>query len=408
MLEKQFKSWLLDKYLPGTADTRFNNCEKIERHHGDLDWHYSQDRMESLRGCLTYTRGDERAERRNPSKIPLDGCDLHNNLAMYRHALKLYREFRGAHGAKPPEIAGPRPTPAAEPQSDRPASWPQWNLPSETDLWQLARITIPHIRFLQPDIVRAIVDDNKTRSAKWANALAARDIDSSLYLWERTSCTFPGVRRYAGRTEIAEHRGRTTSTAELPNALAIDDNSYPKEIWSFVFRGRRFANSGPTGYALAHLADHKVYKNRADSEFDTDEQSSVTKATFGLYTSVSNTAYIPASLIRPTDFSPTLRNLIQRKSQDLYGSFCNILPPPASIRNCEAAEWSLAAFDWGEPVGTLDHVPAFLTYRQQEMERLFSARNAPATTSTNTSRPPDGRKRSAWRSIWRGISGNPC
>jgi len=82
---------------------------------------------------------------------------------------------------------------------------------------------------------------------------------------------------------------------------------------------------------------------------------------------------MPIGLIRPTDFAFTLRNLIQRQAAHLYSDFCNILPPSLSFRAAESGAWSLDAFDWSEPVGTLDYVPAFLNYRRQEMEKLFSS-----------------------------------
>jgi hypothetical protein len=202
--------------------------------------------------------------------------------------------------------------------------------------------------------------------------LADRGIEPSLYLWEGSACAFPGVRRYAGSTEIAQHRRRMEVTAEPANALKLDDNSYPKAIWSFVFRGEGFKNEGPSGYSLAHLADHKKYKNRGQEEFDAHAQGASLETFFGLFTSVANTVCMPSGLIRPTDFSFSLRNLIQRKAAEIYGSFCKLLPPHLSIRAAESDEWSLDAFQWGERVGTLAHVPAFLKHRNEEMEKLLS------------------------------------
>jgi hypothetical protein len=182
---------------------------------------------------------------------------------------------------------------------------------------------------------------------------------------------FPGVRRYAGSSEIAQFRRRMTAE-RVPDALALDDNSYPKAIWSFVFRGKPFQNQGPPGYALAHLADHKTYKNRGHVEFDTQTIAEISKPIFGLYTSISNTVYMPDNLIRLTDFSFMLRNLVQRKAVSLYGGFCNLLPPPLSFRANDATAWSLNNFQWSEPVGTSEHLAVFLAYRQGRIENLLS------------------------------------
>ncbi len=57
------------------------------------------------------------------------------------------------------------------------------------------------------------------------------------------------------------------------------------------------------------------------------ETSEDVRPLFGLYTCPSNTVYIPLSLIKPTDFVGTIRALLIRRAQQLYGEFCNILPP---------------------------------------------------------------------------------
>jgi hypothetical protein len=87
---------------------------------------------------------------------------------------------------------------------------------------------------------------------------------------------------------------------------------------------------GPDGYSLAHIADHKLYKNRTQQEFDIIGEG--LKTLPGLFTSIINTVYMPIGLIRPTDFSFSLRNLIQRRASEIYGSFCNLLPPHLSIK----------------------------------------------------------------------------
>jgi hypothetical protein len=267
--------------------------------------------------------------------------------------------------------------------------WPEWNLPNNQELLQLAKITIPYICFLHPDIVRFIVADNQLHREKWHARLAEHGVDPSLYLWEGSPCAFPGVRRYAGGAEIAQHRNKMTRTARPDNAIALDDNSYPKQIWSFVFLGKRFPNQGPSGYSLAHLVDHKNYKNRGQEEIANNRGDEVSELTlFGLYTSVTNSVYMPNGLIRPTDFSFLLRNLIQRKADAIYGNFCKLLPPHLSFRTNDSDAWSLDAFDWREPVGTSDHVQAFLRYRNEKMEKLFEATKVTAAEQSPKTPPP--------------------
>jgi hypothetical protein len=250
--------------------------------------------------------------------------------------------------------------------------WPDFGRLADEEILELARLTTRHICFLHPDIVRKLVEDNERRRDEWRQRLAERGVNPDLYLWPGSSCVFPGVRRYAGSDEIASFRKQKEFDSRPGDALSLDDNSYPKQIWSFVFLGKKFGNFGPEGYALAHLIDHKEYKNRLLKECDSDHVSGAISPLFGLFTSPTNTIYIPTGLMRPTDFSFPLRNLIQRKSQALYGDFCNLLPEHLPFKDGGSDRWALDAFDWREPVGTLDHVRAFLDFRHQEMERLFA------------------------------------
>jgi hypothetical protein len=299
-------------------------------------------------------------------ELPACNCSA-SSIAWYRSKLRK-GEIKGFSAINIPANT------AASREKAKYLAWPEWNLPSDDELLQLAKITIPYICFLHPDVIRSVVKDTEDRREEWSDRLKQRGIDPALYLWQHSPCAFPGVRRYAGSSEIAQYRGRMEATTGPENALKLDDNDYPKQIWSFVFQGKRFRKHGPSGYSLAHLVDHKSHGNRGLEEIANDLGAEVATLTlFGLYTSVTNTVYMPNGLIRPTDFSFLLRNLIQRKADALYGTFCKLLPPHLSFLTNESGAWSLDAFDWCEPVGTSEHVHAFLRYRNEKMEKLFEA-----------------------------------
>lgn len=236
----------------------------------------------------------------------------------------------------------------------------------------MAHLAVPFVRFMNPDVVRAVVEDNERHRKTWIEVLQARGIDTAAYLWEGSPCAFPGVRRYAGSREIAVHHGHMQMEEKKNlNALALDDNDYPKQLWSFVFRGAQFAKFGPKGYALAHLADHKDHGNRFGQEFEVTGDTGIVRPLYGLYTCPSNTVYISSSLIKPTDFAGTIRGLLVRRAQELYGTFCQILPPFLRIPEKHSPEWDLREFKWGDPVGTKEHIQAFLGFRKQRMAKLI-------------------------------------
>ena len=232
----------------------------------------------------------------------------------------------------------------------------------------LAHLTAPYIRFLHPDVVRAIVEDNVVRSAQWRALLSERGIDPDLYLWQGSSCAFPGVRRHAGSREIANHKTSVKLDIVHAQALAVDDNHYPKSTWSYILRGRPFQNQGPQGYALAHIFDHKAYKNRGHAELDYDGDAVVLH---GLFTAVTNTCYMPVGLIRPTDFGFALRNLIQRYVAQLYDGIGCLLPAGLAIKSNADVDWQIDKFNWAEPVGTMEHVHTFLEFRAKKVEALM-------------------------------------
>lgn len=258
--------------------------------------------------------------------------------------------------------------------STRKSDWPKWEQPSDDDCFALAQMTTKYIRFLSPDIIKAVVEDNeKIKQIIW-KFLESKNINPELYLWEKSSCCFPGVRRYAGSSEISAYRARS-EIADIEDAVKLDDNDYPKQLWSFIFRGAQFGKFGPDGYSLAHLVDHKKDKNRMSEEFDFANGHKFDKPFYGLYTCASNSVYIPNNLMKPTDFNGPIRNLLFRKAESLYGVCCNLVPPYAKPKNIyDNDKWNIENFEWAEPVGSLDNIQAFLEFRQERLKKIFNAK----------------------------------
>lgn len=248
--------------------------------------------------------------------------------------------------------------------------WPKWDLPTEDETYRLAQICTNYIRFLSPVIVQKIVESNELIRDKVCEKLESKGIKSELYFWEKTSCCFPGIRRYAGSLEHAVFKKHSTLES-IEDAIALDDNDYPKQIWSFIFRGAQFSKFGPDGYGLAHLVDHKKDKNRMSEEFSSEDIRAFEKPYYGLYTCATNSVFVPNNLMKPTDFNGEIRNLLFRKAESLYSSFCNLVPTSIKLNKNTDNKWNINNFEWAEPVGTTDNIEAFLNFRKNKLELLF-------------------------------------
>lgn len=382
MRKIDFKTWLRDSYVckngSAMADvaiaTRIANCKRVDDFEGDLDKHASEDGMAGLLSRLNFSMEDQRQGVTPRHSVPIRG-NRHDGSASLKTAVNLYKQFYeawppGAPGPKSRETRPPLPRGSPKPKAHSHV-WPTWPQPTEAEALSLAKIVMPYVRFLNPEIVAAIVEDNELHRDEWSKDLKARGINPEAYLWERSACAFPGVRRHAGSSEIGHFRGRAKNDGtKFEQALCLDDNDYPKQIWSFTFRRKPFPHHGPKGYALAHLADHKKHGNRFETDFDVVDGRSQSEL-FGLYSCPTNAVFIPTSMIKPTDFGEQMRNLLLRRAVQLYGAHCNVLPDWLRVRRETSDAWKLEEFKWAETVGETAEVKVFLDYRGKLLNGLF-------------------------------------
>jgi len=366
MRKEEFRTWLCQtkKLQASTAGSRISNCERIERCEGDLDILYQQDRLAALIGKLSYSKSDQQKHLPPRHAVPIDG-DVYNGTATLLLAARLYKAFAGSDGMTLPCQYAIHAK--SQKQVKSTGIWPTWDMPTPEIILKLTKMVTPHVRFLHPSIVEQIVEDNKRNSIEWREKLKSRGIDPDFYIWAKSSCAFPGIRRYKGRKERTRSLSRQTGL-EITDALIIDDNSFPKHIWSFIFIGKPFQKSGPTGYALAHLADHQDYKNRRDNEFES--VGPTPKKLYGLYSCASNTVYMPNSLLKLTDFNTQVRLLLLQKAQSLYGEFCNLLPPSYQLKTQTSQEWLVNNFKWCDPVGEGANLEEFFRFRSEKINSL--------------------------------------
>lgn len=160
----------------------------------------------------------------------------------------------------------------------------------------------------------------------------------------------------------------------LNQALRMDDNDYPKHLWAFIFTGKKFKKQGPEDHQLAHLVGHKQFKDAIDQPVVLKGGENAIQPLDGLYTSAANTIYVPTSLVKPTDFSWKVKNVLLRRAHQLYGTFCRILPPWLEIRRSEETRWRLDEFPWAEPVGGMEHMGSFLNFRHDTINEMLEAK----------------------------------
>ncbi|MBP5452827.1 MAG: hypothetical protein J6Y16_11375 [Treponema sp.] len=364
MKTQEFKAWLREcGYKPNVVNTRTGNCETVCTYEGDLDDLYKHDGCKDLLSRLCYSTDDECNNRPTKHRIPING-NKRTGSATLKQAVNLYLRFLNNEPSTVKSLTA-RSSQIAKQVND----WPLWEQPNDDECFQLAKVATKYIRFISPEIVKCIVEENEKDYQTLSAILISHGINPDLYLWEKSSCCFPGVRRYAGSSEISAYRKRS-EISEIEDALVLDDNDYPKQIWSFIFRGTQFNKFGPAGYSLAHLIDHKKEKNRMENEFVFPEGYRFESPLYGLYTCATNAVYIPNTLMKPTDFNGQIRNLLVRKAMDLYNSICNIIPPSIKVKENDNGKWDLGNFEWSEPVGTTENLEAFLAFRRRKFEEL--------------------------------------
>ena len=244
-------------------------------------------------------------------------------------------------------------------------NWPQWQIPDDKELLVLAKALLPHIKILSPDIVKLVADENNKHLTLWTEGLNKIGLKADIYLWQNSPVTFPGIRRHSGTKEVAAF-GVNPKTAKGENALAIDDNSFPKELWSFALRNCKYDRTNPPNYSLAHILDHKDYKSRNGEELIGFKKSDDKHLFAGLYTSCANTIWVPNQLLKPTDHKGKLRLLLIQIIDKYYSSVCTALPHNlafnlANIDN----DWELENFTAPTIVGNMDYAKNFLNFRNE-------------------------------------------
>ena len=175
-MRQQFEDYLKAKGLAeNTIRSRISNCKRVEEYEGNLDRLFDDDELRDLERRLSYTRDDQGAGRPLNHKIPIDG-DEYTGSASLKASVRLYRAFRNYQneGSPPVTPIGATHQTSKKLLHSKSLQWPVWPQPQPDEELALARIVARYARFLRPEIVQAIVEDNEKHRAIWSEALAQR------------------------------------------------------------------------------------------------------------------------------------------------------------------------------------------------------------------------------------------
>ena len=153
-MRDDFRDWLkAEGYADNTCNAQIARVQRLEQSYGPLDELIAAGGYDDLFSSLTYSTGDERQNRPNPTRLVING-NLRNNLASYKDAFARYRRFLGASfqvadaQITPPDLALP-----TEPQAEK------QRLSLERDMQTALR---EEIAALEPGLV--IIDDGAERA----------------------------------------------------------------------------------------------------------------------------------------------------------------------------------------------------------------------------------------------------
>jgi len=217
---------------------------------------------------------------------------------------------------------------------------------------------------LHPDIVHYISNANLKFKEEFQLHSHER-LNNQEFLFEGSDCVFPGVRRPINK----ETSGRKWKNNIYEDGTILNDNTYPRHIWSFLVCGKAYSsnswkNTGLNAFELAHIFGHKT--DETDLEKSSFEKFDENKNPYALFTSASNVALIPKGLTKPTDKLESIKLCYYQRHIDLYGeNFYHI----SGLKRELVPEW-YREIKWLEPILPPEwkhKVDLLLEYRERHL-----------------------------------------
>ena len=226
--------------------------------------------------------------------------------------------------------------------------------------------------FISPRVVQRIADLNCAWQAEFRTTFGSR-IDVSHYFYSSSACVFPGVRRPSCDAERKLKKFRYHEAAKA----ILDDNSFPRQLWSFLCTGKKHShggqhwkNSGLGEFELAHVLPHKAYEMPAIKDWFVSKPDA--DALHGLFTCAANVILLPKGMARPTDGTAGIRIAVFKRYFDLYnetyaGGFGG-LKLPERLTWVDTLQWNapIEPPDWEMRIAELDK------FRKDEIRSLLT------------------------------------
>ncbi|MCB1222090.1 MAG: hypothetical protein H7A35_15125 [Planctomycetales bacterium] len=220
---------------------------------------------------------------------------------------------------------------------------------------------------IHPKIAQRIADQNAAEREYFAELFKDK-IDLDSYLFQGSTCVFPGVKRYVSG------QGKRKSYNPQFRAI-IDDNTFPRHIWCYLeygsaYSGPKWKSTGLCEFELAHVFSHKqselVLEQRYFSSINVDLVPN------GDFTCACNVVLLPKGTVRPTDNSDNIKAAFFQRYIDLYGE--ESLNGRSGFRSDLVPSW-YSELNWNEPVlvdNWKDNLSRLMKYRTKRITHLLT------------------------------------
>jgi hypothetical protein len=307
-VRSDYQAWLRAQgYDEGTITAQLHRTGRVEKHHGDLDQHFAHDRLGAVLDLLRYSTDDQRRERPNPTRLPING-NLRNNLASYRNAIVLYRRFLDGEG-RPISAAAPGQREAPSEQGSAATPRPRVDAARRTPLPPEHARTLLEFGLDGQVALEALIATSRYRTVPQAVASLTLFTHPETVAQTGGRALFPTIRGSAGAYG-------TYGEAPDGRPVLLDDNKSAVDAF-------RWCNRLPSRCRETQI--NHIWAASRDPD---------------AYTALPNLCMTPAFLAKLTDTNSEVKALLAYRSWDLYGWRPSGLEPPERPAGYPALEWA--------------------------------------------------------------------